>query len=217
MGEKSLMFRPTDGWADLDVRVKADGSGEVEGIVSGIAVPWDLPTRIDSSLTEEFAPGAFDADIRRRSGVFLARNHMPLGGTPIGRLSVMRNDAAGLYVEGRISRTAVGEETLTLLRDGVLDSLSIGFAEGKNQVRQDPKLGAITRRLTASLREVAIVPTPAYRDARVTGVRGEACPTCAERAGLLTLEHEHTASRSEAVARLLTTLPPLPPVPRSRG
>lgn len=201
-----MLYRGLDGWADLEVRVKGD-----EGIVSGIAVPWDRPTRIDSTLTEEFARGAFDAQARRPNSVFLARNHMPFGGTPIGRLTEMRNDTAGLYVEGKISRTAVGEETLVLLKDRVLDSFSIGFVEGRNEVRQDGRV-AVTRRLTASLREVAIVPTPAYVDARVTGVRAEACPVC----GGAAAEPQERQEADELTA-ILARIPVLPLEPRSKG
>lgn len=207
MTERELLYRSATDWADLEIRT--DGE---EGIVSGIAVPWEKPTRINPTLTEVFSRGAFDAQMSKPGGVFLARNHIPLGGTPIGRLTDMRNDSRGLYVEGKVSRTQVGEETLTLLRDGVLDSFSIGFLEGRNR-RED---GGITRRQTATLREVAIVLQPAYADALVTGLRN-GCPTCAAQAD----EHHHEGEEIEnrnlaEAARILATVGSLPAVPRSR-
>lgn len=204
MSEREMLIRTATDWADLDIRT--DGE---EGIVSGIAVPWEKPTRINAALTEVFSRGAFDAQIGRPSGVFLARNHIPLGGTPIGRLTAMRNDTRGLYVEGKVSRTQVGEETLTLLRDGVLDSFSIGFLEGRNR-RED---GGVTRRQTATLREVAIVLQPAYADALVTGLRN-GCPTCAAE-GEHGHEEEAELRNLQEAHRLLATVGALPAVPRA--
>lgn len=207
MSEREMLIRTATDWADLDIRT--DGE---EGVVSGIAVPWETPTRINSALTETFSRGAFDGQMTKPGGVFLARNHIPLGGTPIGRLAAMRNDTRGLYVEGKISRTQVGEETLTLLRDGVLDSFSIGFLEGRNRRESD----GTVRRLTASLREVAIVLQPAYADALVTGLRN-GCPTCA--AGD---DHGHDQGAEpgnlrnlEEAQRLLAGVGTLPAVPRA--
>lgn len=207
--EPAMLIRSLEDWADLEVRVKGD-----EGVVEGIAVPWDRPTRIDSILTEEFARGAFDAQLRRPSSVFLARGHMPFGGSPIGRLVEMRNDSAGLWVSAKVSRTAVGEETLVLLRDGVLDSFSVGFVEGQNAVRQDAALGRVTRRQTAGLREVAIVPNPAYQGAKVLALRGEACPSCSA-----AQEERQESAEPTAVELALQALdrrPALPLPPRSR-
>lgn len=201
--DSQMLYREALDWADLEVRTDGD-----EGIVYGIAVPWDQPTRINAQLVEEFAPGAFDRQLKRGGprSVFLARDHMPLGGSAIGRLQVMRNDAKGLYVEGKVSRTMVGEETLTLVRDGVLDSFSIGFVEGQNQHTSD----GVVRRMSASLREVAIVLNPAYKEAALAGVRTQGGCTCgAEDQG----EVEH--SRNELAARLLASLPAMPPMPRS--
>lgn len=211
----ALLYRGLEDWTDLEIRVKGD-----EGVVEGIAVPWDRPTKVGYDLVEEFARGAFDAQIRRPQSVFLARGHMPMGGTPIGRLTDMRNDTEGLWVSAKVSRTAVGEETLTLLRDRVLDRFSVGFVEGKNTFRQDAKLGMVTRRLTAGLREVAIVPNPAYPDAKVLAVRGEVCPTCgggtAEREAPEASEEERRLEAFLSDARL-AVLPPAPRAPKARS
>lgn len=207
MTDSQMLFRAAEDWADLEVRSVGD-----EGIIHGIAVPWNRPTRIDAHLTEEFVRGAFDGQMKRNGArsVFLSRDHLPMGGSPIGRLMTMRNDAAGLYIEGKVSPTMVGEETLTLVRDGVLDRFSIGFVVGQNQRSTD----GVTRRVSATLREVAIVLNPAYKDALVAGVRSQAC-SC----GAAHVAEEEPApagmTRSEELALLLAGLPALPPMPRS--
>lgn len=88
----------------------------------------------------------------------------------IGRTLLLRDDAAGLYGEWRVSATAAGEETLELVKDGALSELSIGFRE-----RQNARLaGGITERVTAELREVAVVLEGAYGGAAlVSAVRAQ--------------------------------------------
>lgn len=53
---------------------------------------------------------------------------------PIGRPLRMIEDNKGLYVEGKISRTRLGDEALELMKDGVVDQMSIGFSipQGKS-------------------------------------------------------------------------------------
>jgi hypothetical protein len=78
----------------------------------------------------------------------------------------MREDAAGLYGEFRVSNTASANDQLELARDGVLDSFSIGFAPVKHVKRGDT-----TVRTEVNLREVSLVTFPAYEGALVAGVR----------------------------------------------
>lgn len=148
-----------------DLQVRAQGDGRT---VYGIAVPYNAPTRIDDTLIEQFARGAFNHQIDRPQRVKFAREHVLLGGELIGAATLLRDDAAGLYVELRTSRTPAGEATLELVRDGALDELSIMFREGKNR-----RLGGgVIERTMADLREVAIVMEGAYGQlATAAGVR----------------------------------------------
>jgi hypothetical protein len=151
---------------DLEVR-RGEPSGRT---IYGIAVPYNAPTRINDGLTEMFVRGAFNHQIGRPGRVKFAREHLPLGGTLIGAATLLRDDAAGLYTEFRVSKTPTGDETLELVRDGALDELSIGFMpdpRGNNR-RGD---GTVMR-TRADLREVAVVLEGAYgRMAVAAGVR----------------------------------------------
>lgn len=151
-------FRP-------DLEVKSGGDGRT---IFGIAVPYHAPTRIREDLVEEFVRGAFNHQLNAPQRVKVAREHMLLGGNLIGALSSMRDDTAGLYVEMRVSKTPVGEETLELVRDGALNELSIWFEERQNlRVR-----GGVMQRVKAHLREVAVVLQGAYGElAAAAGVR----------------------------------------------
>jgi len=159
---------PTDGHFRSyrpDLEVKAGGDGRT---IYGIAVPYNAPTRIRDDLVEEFVRGAFDAQINAPQRVKYAREHLLLGGTLIGALSAMRDDAAGLYVEMRASRTPAGDETLELVKDGALRDLSIWFNERQNR----RVAGGVMQRVKAHLNEVASVLQGAYGDLAATaGVR----------------------------------------------
>lgn len=151
---------------DLEIRSAAQG-GDGRTIV-GIAVPYDRPQRIDRTLVEAFARGAFNHQMKAVHRVSFAREHMSLGGTLIGRTLMARDDAAGLYGEWRVSNTPAGDETIELVKDGALPHLSIGFREDKNRRLPD---GTVVR-TRAHLTEVAVTRQGAYGDnAAISGVR----------------------------------------------
>lgn len=148
--------------SELEVRSNSDGR-----TIYGIAVPWGVPKRITGNLVEQWASGAFDHQLRSVRRIRFAREHVDLGGTLIGTLTDMRNDAAGQYVELRAARTPLGDETIELAKEGALD-LSIGFHERQN--RRLP--GGITERVTADMFEVAAVVEGAFGElAMPAGVR----------------------------------------------
>lgn len=151
---------------DLEIRSAAQGG---DGrTITGIAVPYSTPQRINASLVEQFAPGAFRAQINAAHRVRFMRDHGVHGGQVIGATRMLRDDAAGLYAEFRVSKTALGDETLELVKDGALSDLSIGFREGNYRRLQD---GTIER-TSAKLFEVAVVTEGAYGEkALIAAVR----------------------------------------------
>lgn len=114
-------------------------------------------------------PGAFAASLRQRgpSGVRMLFQHDPAA--PIGAWSVIREDAKGLYVEGRLAaRTPRGREIFELMRLGAVDGLSIGFETVT--ARTDPTTG-VRRILKADLWEISVVTFPMLPEARVTTLK----------------------------------------------
>lgn len=194
---------------DLEVRSGGDGR-----TVHGIAVPWESPQRIDDMLTEQFARGAFNHQLAAPQRVRFSREHLDLGGSLIGVAKTLRDDAAGLYVELRTSKTPVGDETLELIKDGALPQLSVGFRERRN--RRVPGT-TVTERVEANLFEVAATLQGAYGDlAAIGGVRSrngghgsvdvplEYCPECV---------HCTTPARLDEAQQIRSALPALPPLP----
>ena len=87
---------------------------------------------------------------------------------PLGCATLLREDRVGLYGEFRVSNTTDGNNALELIRDGVLDSFSVGFTPVKHVME-----GGVKVRTDVKLREVSVVTFPAYADAVVTGIRAE--------------------------------------------
>jgi HK97 family phage prohead protease len=171
--------------------------------VFGIAVPYNAPTRIDDRLVEQFARGAFNHQLGDPARVKFAREHVALGGQLIGAATLLRDDAAGLYVEMRAAKTPAGDETLELIKEGALDQLSIAFQERHNR-----RLGGgLVERVKANLREVAVVLEGAYGELAIAaGVRSRSPQQSYAEP---TLDPETEALR-EAAEKYLHGLPPLP-------
>lgn len=133
---------------------------EDERTVTGIAVPYDTPTSV-GNYTEQFARGAIESI----DGVKLFWNHSEV----IGKVIAGRETAEGYEVTARISDTTLGRDTYTYLRDEVIDKFSVGFIPVEQRTEDD---GTVTR-TRVDLREVSLVPFPAYATATVSEVRAE--------------------------------------------
>lgn len=118
--------------ADLEVR------GAEGRTVVGIAVPFDVPTD-RYGHTEIFRRGAFARTIAERGPrvkFMVNHDHEAL---PVGRATLLREDARGLYSEFGVSKTRAGDEVLELIRDGALDSLSVGIKPVKDRWSADQR------------------------------------------------------------------------------
>lgn len=174
------LYRPVA--AELEI-MRAEQGGSDGRTVYGILVPWDHPQRIDESLREQFERGSadhvIDAGERGRAPgglpayrMHFAREHVRQGGAACGRTQLLRDDPAGLYGEWRVSRTAVGDELIELIKDGVYRELSVGFRCAPSWSRTLPD-GTVSRQRFDPF-EAAAVLRGAYADAAaVAGVRDE--------------------------------------------
>lgn len=135
-----------------------DDTDEVEGV----ACPWDTATSIGGWYTETIQRGAVDL----AEEILFFAGHEEV----IGRVVEQEDRDEGLWIRAKISDTARGRDTLTLLRDKALPSLSIGF-ESLEQVWDDEANSVIRTKIR--VREVSAVPFGAYPDAKVTAVRNQ--------------------------------------------
>ena len=65
---------------------------------------------------------------------------------PIGKPVAMEQDSKGLYIKAKISMTDTGKKAMELMRDGVIDEMSIGYDimkdeyKGKNRMLKELRL-----------------------------------------------------------------------------
>jgi HK97 family phage prohead protease len=89
---------------------------------------------------------------------------------PLGIPLEMYEDEKGLYVEGKVSKTRLGDEALELMKDGVVDKMSIGFSIPKGKMLWDDQTG--TRKIKeVKLFEFSPVTFPANEQASITGMK----------------------------------------------
>jgi HK97 family phage prohead protease len=128
--------------------------------VVGRAVPYNETIDIGGGTSERFERGAVDLN----ANVKLLRDHDTK--KVIGRVTEMRDEEDGLWITAKVSDTQLGNETLALVNDGAIRSFSVGFIPVKDE-KQDRTIV----RKKVNLKEVSLVPFPAYENASVTEVR----------------------------------------------
>jgi HK97 family phage prohead protease len=142
-------------------RTTIDADGTVEGYAS-------LFGEIDQAR-DMVMRGAFAATLATRgiNRIPMLFQHDP--SEPIGIWQELREDHRGLFARGRlIPEVARARELLSLLREGAIDGLSIGFRTVKAQI--DPK-SRIRRLIAVDLWEISIVTFPLLKGARVHAVK----------------------------------------------
>jgi len=113
------------------------------------------------------APGAYSASLARRGApggtpVRMLWQHDPA--QPIGVWDTLREDATGLYVEGRLlDDVARAREARALLAAGAVDGLSIGY----RTLRAEALPGGGRRLIELDLWEVSLVTFPMQDTARI--------------------------------------------------
>ena len=89
---------------------------------------------------------------------------------PIGRWEQVREDQAGLFVEGRLFLALhKAQEAHVLLREGVVDGLSIGY-----HLKKSHRAGGVRILEEVALSEISLVTFPANPKARVAQVKSPA-------------------------------------------
>lgn len=131
--------------------------GTEDRIVSGIAVPYDS---VENG--ERWEKGAAVVE----DGAKLMAYHSE----PIGKIIGHDQTDKGLEIRAYISKTNTGEDIYQLLKDGVLDTFSVGF---DNAVSDRGENGETIIR-SARVREVSVVPFGWFHEgAKVSEVREE--------------------------------------------
>ena len=144
--------------SEMEIRHFEARADVEERTITGLAVPYGQEANIGGAYQERFVAGA----IGSVEDVKLFYGHEE----PIGKVVEGRDTEDGFEIMARVSDTPKGNEVLTLMRDGVLNKFSVGFIP----VEQDQDGSTITR-TKVDLKEVSVVPFPAFAGANITEVR----------------------------------------------
>lgn len=130
--------------------------------VSGIGVPYGEVIEHWFGR-ESFAPGSVES-----AGARLLWQHRD----PIGVITTGKDSDAGHEITGRVSRTALGDDALVLVRDEVINAFSIGFEPIEYRVEIDAATDEESIVWTkVRAREFSLVTFPAYETAAITKTR----------------------------------------------
>lgn len=73
---------------------------------------------------------------------------------PVGKWLEMREDEKGLFLKGKLSDTAMGRDIETLMKEGALDSFSIGYIEVESKWNTEKQCNDL---IELDIKEISIV------------------------------------------------------------
>lgn len=122
------------------------------------------------AYVEEWMPGAFDHQLNAAHRVVANYEHQAGIGGIVGKGQALRSSIDGFYGSFRILDGSDGDKTLQLIRDNVLDGVSLEARPVKTVRSKD----GVMQRVKANLYAVAFTRFAAFSGARVLAVREEA-------------------------------------------
>jgi HK97 family phage prohead protease len=149
------------------------------------AVPYGHEVLLESGELETFAPGAFQRQLSAMHRVKLTLQHpsrspgQPLTNILVGGIKEGWETPDGLYVRARMGTSTVANDALALVNDGILDEVSVGFADlGTKRGRRNGRTTLLRQR--GHMDHLALVPAGAYgQAAKVLAVRDDNGPDLA--------------------------------------
>ncbi len=150
--------------SELETReIELRFEGESTGSFSGLAIPYDTTTNI-GHMNERFAQGSIESMVG--VPIFYGHNHQSI---PIGKVVESEDRAEGhSFVAEFTPGIQMAQEVRAALEHGTLSKVSIGFVPVESE-----RDGNTITRTKAQIRELSVVPFPAYSGAEITEVREE--------------------------------------------
>ena len=148
-----------------------DAAAPIEGAppsrsVSGVAVPYGVAATVSDGTKVIFEPGSLSAEGKSPK---LYMNHD--SSQAVGIVSERVDTPEGMMFTAKISKTAAGEEALTLAMDGVIDSVSVGVNPTKFKMQKD---GTMVVQAADWLELSLVTGRPAFSGAIITDVAATA-------------------------------------------
>ena len=142
-------------------------------LIEMIVTPWEEEALVQHEgrlVKEIFSRGAYDGIERRANRVRCNRDHK-IERTMGRAVAFHPSREEGLVGEFKIAKTELGDETLALAEEGILDAAAGYLPMANGETWETRNRVRITR---AFLGHVCFTPDPAYESARVLSVRNAA-------------------------------------------
>lgn len=184
---------------DFDGAITPTRDAETDAhTLNAIGVPYDVEINLWEGWREKFAPGSIDDD-----GAILRYGHAE----PIGRITKSAETERGREITARLSHTPRGEEVATLIADGVLTRMSIGFDGIEHTITEREDGTTLITWTKVKAREYSVVEFPAYNDAEITGFRQKTAPIPMEGNKTVdTIEDQRVGELRDNVADMQTAI-----------
>lgn len=181
-----------------DVSLQGDGRSVVLRLLT-YGRDYTVSDDGQNSYVERWRSGAFKRMLNagHGAGVPLTYEHDVPGAPralPVGGSQRAWDDHDALMLEGRISRTSIGDDLVELLRDEVIRGVSIWAGV----YRSTPFVGGYERS-EGTLRGVAFTTVPQYDDSQLVALRSEPPP----------IVDQSETPRMDAIKARLEALAPL--------
>ena len=150
--------------ADAVVAAAAAGTAATDRTLRGLALPYAADGRTSAGRVRASAGRVTWAPDLRRIKVFSGHDRT----RPVGYVTALAETAAGLTAELHIADTPDGTAALLEAREGTRDALSVEL--------EDAELDDAGELITATLVAIALVPLPAFSDARIAAERTDQDP-----------------------------------------
>lgn len=146
---------------DFKCDIKLNKQDDDRFTVEGMASTDDLDL-----VNDVVMPGAFNEALKTREPKILYQHDQQ---KPIGIAGDIKQTKDGLFLSAKLSNTLLVRETIIpLIKDGVLDSFSIGFYVDPIDITYKNNVRYINK---AELYEVSIVTFPAQPNAKITNYK----------------------------------------------
>lgn len=136
--------------------------------IAGVAVPYDVVATVAGGQKVRFLAGSLPTDGKAPR---LLEQHDT--NRVIGIVTARTETETGMTFEARISDTRAGDDVLELVKDGALDSVSVGVDPIEATYDEDDVLVIVKARW----RELSVVTEPAYEGARITEIAATSVTT----------------------------------------
>ena len=144
-------------------------------------------------------PGAFKASLGRRRPKLLWQHDIA---EPLGRVMGLREDERGLFGEFKISRTSRGHDAYQLLKDGAIDSMSIGYIPEDQEFSDS----GVRQLKAVELLEISVVSIPMNEEALITAVKARGVERELVASGAVDMSEPITIDRGPSITSLKLAL-----------